>query len=98
MIRLNCFFQANPESETAYKDALRAAVALTEKSRKHAGCIAYAEVSPLSGETGFRRKGQQLADIGDTILGGRRSFQSDGRTLRTLIEACGQLKLEKFEF
>ena len=41
MLRLNCFFQANSESETAYKDALRAAVALTEKSRKHAGCIAY---------------------------------------------------------
>ena len=41
MIRLNCFFQANVELETAYKDALRAAVALTEKSRKHAGCIAY---------------------------------------------------------
>ena len=31
MIRLNCFFQANAESETAYKEALRAAVALTEK-------------------------------------------------------------------
>ena len=31
MIRLNCFFQANVELETAYKDALRAAVALTEK-------------------------------------------------------------------
>lgn len=55
MIRLNCFFLANGAEE--YKDALRAAVALTEKSRKHAGCIAYAEVSPLSGETGFRRKG-----------------------------------------
>ena len=41
MIRLNCFFQANVELETAYKDALRAAVALTEKSRKHAGYIAY---------------------------------------------------------
>ena len=52
MLRLNCFFQANSESETAYKDALRAAVALTEKSRKHAGSIAYdtlqsARVAPM---------------------------------------------------
>ena len=39
MIRLNCFFQASePE---LYKDALRAAALLAEKSRKHAGCIAY---------------------------------------------------------
>ena len=39
MIRLNCFFQAVDAAK--YKDALRAAVALTEKSRNHAGCIAY---------------------------------------------------------
>ena len=39
MIRLNCFFQAADAAK--YKDALRAAVALTEKSRHHAGCIAY---------------------------------------------------------
>ena len=39
MIRLNCFFQATDGDQ--YKDALRAAVALTEKSRHHAGCIAY---------------------------------------------------------
>ena len=39
MIRLNCFFQATDGDQ--YKDALRAAVALTEKSRSHAGCIAY---------------------------------------------------------
>ena len=35
MIRLNCFFQAADAAK--YKDALRAAVALTEKSRHHAG-------------------------------------------------------------
>ena len=39
MIRLNCFFQADGADE--YKDALRAAVSLTEKSRKHQGCVAY---------------------------------------------------------
>ena len=39
MIRLNCFFQATDGDQ--YKEALRAAVALTEKSRNHAGCIAY---------------------------------------------------------
>lgn len=39
MIRLNCFFQASePE---LYKDALRSAAWLAEKSRKHAGCVAY---------------------------------------------------------
>lgn len=34
MIRLNCFFQA---SDGRHKDELRVAVALTDKSRKHAG-------------------------------------------------------------
>ena len=39
MIRLNCFFQAaEPEM---YKDALRAAAMLADKSRKHEGCVAY---------------------------------------------------------
>ena len=71
MIRLNCFFHANAESETAYKDALRAAVALTEKSRKHAGCIAYAEVSPLSGETAFRRKGPSMWNPLSRFIGRR---------------------------
>lgn len=39
MIRLNCFFQANDGEQ--YKTALQAAVALTEYSQKHEGCIAY---------------------------------------------------------
>lgn len=39
MIRLNCFFKAHSESD--YKEALRAAVALTEKSQNHEGCLAY---------------------------------------------------------
>ena len=38
MIRLNCFFQAN---EGKYAEALEAASALTARSQKHAGCIAY---------------------------------------------------------
>lgn len=39
MIRLNCFFQATEQE--LYKDALRAAALLADKSHKHAGCIAY---------------------------------------------------------
>lgn len=39
MIRLNCFFQANDGEQ--FKTALQAAVALTEHSQKHEGCIAY---------------------------------------------------------
>ena len=39
MIRLNCFFQANDGEQ--YKTALQAAIALTEHSQKHEGCIAY---------------------------------------------------------
>ena len=39
MIRVNCFFQATePEM---FKDALRSAVLLADKSCKHAGCVAY---------------------------------------------------------
>ena len=39
MIRLNCFFQANDGEQ--FKTALQAAVALTEHSQKHEGCISY---------------------------------------------------------
>lgn len=38
MLRLNCFFQA---SEGKYDQALEAAIALTARSQKHDGCIAY---------------------------------------------------------
>ena len=63
MIRLNCFFQAADAAK--YKDALRAAVALTEKSRNHAGCIAY-KIAAHAGDIarglpGARKRDDEMA-------------------------------------
>ena len=94
MIRLNCFFQANAESETAYKDALRAAVALTEKSRKHAGCVAYDVFQSATRSDVFMIcetwKDQEALDA--------HSATPEFAKYVAEIQACGQLKLEKFEF
>ena len=64
-----------------YKDALRAAVALTEKSRSHAGCIAYDVF--------------QSATRSDVFM-----FCETWEFKKYVaeIEACGQMKLERFEF
>ena len=61
MIRLNCFFQATDGDQ--YKDALRAAVALTEKSLNHAGCIAY-DVFQGVQEIRSRDRGLRTNEVG----------------------------------
>lgn len=94
MIRLNCFFQANSEFETAYKDALRAAVALTEESRKHAGCIAY-DVFQSATRSDVFMICETWADQASLDA---HSATPEFAKYVAEIETCGQLKLEKFEF
>ncbi len=92
MIRLNCFFQAVDAAK--YKDALRAAVALTEKSRNHAGCIAYDVFQSATRSDVFM--------ICETWKD-QASLKAHAETPEfkkyvAEIEACGQMKLERFEF
>lgn len=94
MIRLNCFFQANAEIETAYKDALRAAVALTVKSRKHAGCIAYDTFQSTTRSDVFMIC-ETWAD--QASLDAHAATPEFAKYVKQ-IENCGELKLEKFEF
>lgn len=92
MIRLNCFFQATDGDH--YKDALRAAVALTEKSRNHAGCIAYDVFQSATRSDVFMIcetwKDQASLDL--------HSATPEFKKHVAEIEACGQMKLERFEF
>ena len=92
MIRLNCFFQATDGDQ--YKDALRAAVALTEKSRNHAGCIAYDVFQSATRSDVFMfcetwKDDDSLKDHAET---------QENKKYVAEIEACGQMKLERFEF
>lgn len=92
MIRVNCFFQAT-DGDT-YRDALRAAVALTELSRKHAGCIAYDVFQSATRSDVFiiceTWKDQALLDA--------HSQTPEFAKYVGGMQACGQLKLERFEF
>lgn len=92
MIRLNCFFQATDGDQ--YKDALRAAVALSEKSRNHAGCIAYDVFQSATRSDVFMIcetwKDQASLDAHSQTP----EFAKYVKEMRD----CGQLKLERFEF
>ena len=92
MIRVNCFFQAT-DGDT-YRDALRAAVALTELSRKHAGCIAYDVFQSATRSDVFiiceTWKDQASLDA--------HSQTPEFAKYVGGMQACGQMKLERFEF
>lgn len=92
MIRLNCFFLASGAEE--YKDALRAAVALTEKSRKHPGCIAYDTFQSATRSDVF----MICETWADQESLDAHSATPEFKKYVAAMEACGQLKLEKFEF
>lgn len=95
MIRLNCFFQATaPEETDFYKNALRAAIALTEKSRKHAGCIAYDTFQSATHSDVF----MICETLADQASLDAHSETPEFAKYVAEIEACGQMKLEKFEF
>ena len=83
MIRLNCFFQATDGDQ--YKDAL---------SRHHAGCIAYDVFQSATRSDVFMIcetwKDQASLDL--------HSATPEFKKYVAEIEACGQMKLERFEF
>lgn len=91
MIRLNCFFQAKVGK---YNDALNAAIALVAESQKQEGCIAYDVF-----ESGTRKDifmiyetwaSQELLDA--------HSASAPFQQYVPMITACGELKIEQFEF
>ena len=92
MIRLNCFFQATDGDQ--YKDALRAAVALTEKSRHHAACIAYDVFQSATRSDVFMFCETWKDDASLKAHAETPEFKKYGKAMRD----CGQLKVEKLEF
>ena len=92
MIRVNCFFQATDGDQ--YKDALRAAVALTELSRKHAGCIAYDVFQSATRSDVFMFCETWKNDASPKA----HTETPEIKKYVAEIEASGQMKLERFEF
>jgi quinol monooxygenase YgiN len=91
MIRLNCFFQANSEAEFA--EALAAAKALTEKSLKHEGCVAYDVFASATRPDVFMIcetwQNQEVLD--------KHSATPEFGENVGIMERCGKLKLESFQ-
>ena len=93
MIRLNCFFQAG-EGEHDYNDALRAAVSLAEKSRKHPGCIAYDVFVSTS-----RSDVLMVCDTWqDKESLAQHAITPEYKMYCKIMNACGTFKIEQFEF
>lgn len=91
MIRLNCFFKAKPGK---YNEALEATIALVVASQQQEGCIAYDVF-----ESGTRKDIFMICETwaNQEVLDAH-SASDVFKTLVPQIEACGELKLEKFEF
>lgn len=91
MLRLNCFFKAN---EGRYSEALEAAIALTARSLNHKGCIAYDVFESATRPDIFMIcetwENQEVLDL--------HAATPEFAEYVGIMEACGQLKLEKFEF
>lgn len=92
MIRLNCFFQANSAEE--YKQAVAAAIDLTMKSRKHEGCIAY-DIFQSATRSDVFMICETWAD--QPSLDKHSATPEFGKNVG-IMENCGELKLERFEF
>ncbi len=92
MIRLNCFFKAN--CSNCYAKALEAAKALTAKSLNHEGCIAYDVFASATRNDVFMIcetwKDQESLD--------KHSATPEFAENVGIIQECGLLKLEQFEF
>lgn len=91
MIRLNCFFQAN---EGRYDEALKAAIALTACSQKHEGNIAYDVFESATRPDVFMIcetwQDQNALDL--------HSATPEFAEYVGVMQECGLLKLEQFEF
>lgn len=91
MIRLNCFFKAN---EGRYTEALEAAIALTARSLEHKGCIAYDVFESATRPDIFMIcETWENAEVLDL-----HSATPEFAEYVGIMEQCGALKLEKFEF
>ncbi len=91
MIRLNCFFQAK---KGKYNEALEAAILLTAKSQTHEGCIAYDVF-----ESATRKDIFMICETWqDQTSLDKHSATPEFAECVTRIQACGELKLEKFDF
>ncbi len=91
MIRLNCFFQAKAGK---YNEALNAAIALVAESQKQEGCIAYDVF-----ESGTRKNIFMICETwASQELLDAHSASEPFQTLVPLITACGEMKIEQFEF
>lgn len=91
MIRLNCFFQAQ---EGKYREALDAALPLVAASREDEGCISYDCFESATRPDVFL--------ICETWKG-KSELEAHMQTPHFkeyvgIMEACGLLKLEQFEF
>lgn len=91
MIRLNCFFQAN---EGKYQEALEAALPLVAASREDAGCVSYDCFESATRPDVFLicETWKDQASL-DAHMQTPHFKQYVG-----IMEACGYLKLEKFDF
>lgn len=91
MIRLNCFFQAD---EGRYEEALDAALALTVASRKDEGNVAYDVF-----ESGTRANVFMICETwtDDEALS-KHSAAPHFVHYVGLMQECGTLKLERFDF
>ena len=94
MIRLNCFFQANDGEQYKTATALQAAIALTELSQKHEGCIAYDVFQSATRPDVFLicETWEDLASLD------KHSATPEFRKYSPMMRQCGQMKVEKFEF
>jgi quinol monooxygenase YgiN len=92
MIRLNCFFQANNAS--AFDEALAAAKALTAKSLKHEGNVAYDVFTSATRPDVFMIcetwQNQEVLD--------KHSATAEFAENVAIMNRCGALKLESFNF
>lgn len=91
MLRLNCFFQAN---EGRYDEALEAAIALTARSQQHEGCKAYDVFESATRPDVFMicETWQDQASLD------KHSATPEFAEYVGVIQECGELKLEQFEF
>lgn len=91
MIRLNCFFQAK---NGKYNEALNAALALVAASQQQEGCIAYDVF-----ESGTRKNVFMICETWanqETL--DAHSASAPFELNVGIITACGDMKIERFDF
>lgn len=91
MIRLNCFFKA---AAGKYDEALKAAIALTAASRKDEGCVSYDVFESATNPDVFLICETWTDEAALTAHSAADHFKK----YVGQIEACGALKLERFDF